>query len=114
MNSVLEATVRGVPMVAMPSRGDTPGIGSRIERAGVGLRTSGRATAEQMRQLIERVLTEESFRQRAKAVREAILAAGGACRAAEIAEEALTTGRPVRGRRDVNGIPCDAFFRSTK
>jgi zeaxanthin glucosyltransferase len=98
LNSVLEAICRAVPMVAVPKRGDTPGIGSRIERAGIGLRPPGRATAEQMRRLIERVLEEESFRQRAQVIQEATLAAGGARRAAEIVEQALETGCPVRGR----------------
>jgi len=98
LNSVLEAICRGVPIVALPRRGDTPGVGARIERSGVGLRTSDRASAETMRQLIDRVLTEESFRQRAQAVQQAMIAAGGACRAADIAEEALITGRPIRRR----------------
>ena len=98
LNSVLEGICRAVPMVALPRRGDTPGVGARIERSGVGLRTSDRASAETMRQLIDRVLTEDSFRQRAKAIQVAMLAAGGVSRAADITEEALTTGRPVRGR----------------
>lgn len=113
LNTVLEAICRAVPMVAIPKRGDTPGIGSRIERSGVGLRTSSHPTAVQVRQLIDRVLTEDSFRQRAAAVGEAIRAAGGASRAAEIVEKALTTGRPVRGRRDVKEPPCDASLTST-
>jgi zeaxanthin glucosyltransferase len=100
VNSVLEAICRAVPMVAVPSRGDTPAMGSRIERAGIGMRTSPRASAEQMRQLIQRLLEEESFRRRAESLREAMIAAGGVHRAAEIVEEALTTKRPVR--RDSN------------
>lgn len=98
LNSVLESICRAVPMVALPRRGDTPGVGARIERSGVGLRTSDRASAEKLRQLIDRVLTGDSFRQRAQAIQAAMLAAGGVSRAAEITEEALTTGRPVRGK----------------
>jgi zeaxanthin glucosyltransferase len=96
VNSVLEAICRAVPMVAVPSRGDTPAMGSRIERAGIGVRTTPRASAEQMRSLIQRVLEEKSFRRSAESLRDAMIAAGGVRRAAEIAEEALTTGRPVR------------------
>jgi len=40
------------------------------------------------------VLGDDRFRQRAKVLQQAMIAAGGACRAADIAEEALTTRRP--------------------
>jgi hypothetical protein len=45
--------------------------------------------------MIKRLLTEEPFRQRAVQLQRAMAATGGARRAAEIAEQALTTGRPV-------------------
>jgi zeaxanthin glucosyltransferase len=104
MNSTLEAIGRGVPMVALPYAIDQPGIATRIERAGVGLQGSfRRCRPAELRRLVERVLTEESFRHRAKELRQAMLAAGGARRAAAIAEQALTTGRPVyRGTEPSN------------
>ena len=96
VNTVLEAICRAVPMVALPRTDDQPGMGSRIERAGIGLRASfGRCTPVELRRMIERVLAEETFRQRSREVQQAMVAAGGARRAAEIAEEALTTRRPV-------------------
>jgi UDP:flavonoid glycosyltransferase YjiC (YdhE family) len=95
-NTVLEAICRAVPMVALPRSGDQPGMGSRIEHAGIGLRASfGRCTSANLRRLIERVLAGETFRQRSRAVQQAMVAAGGVQRAAEIAEEALTARRPV-------------------
>jgi MGT family glycosyltransferase len=96
LNTTLESLSRGVPLVALPRSADQPGNASRIERAGAGLRTSFlHSTPEELRRLVERVLTEETFRRKARELRQALLAAGGARRAAEIAEQALTTGRPV-------------------
>lgn len=98
VNTVLEALERGVPMVALPRSVDQLGMGSRIEHAGVGLRASFRGCRPRvLRGLIERVLSDDAFRQRARRLQQAMIAAGGAARAAEIAEEAWTTRRPVHG-----------------
>jgi len=97
VNTVLEAICQGVPMVVLPRNGDQLGMAARIERSGVGLRASfRRGTPDQLRRLIQRVLSEDGFRQRAREVRKAMIAAGGASRAADIVEEALSTRRPVR------------------
>ena len=97
VNTVLEALCRGVPMVALPRSVDQPGMGTRIAHAGVGLLASfQQSTPGQIRALVQRVLAEDSFRRRAKELQKALIAAGGVNRAADIAEEALTTGRPVR------------------
>jgi MGT family glycosyltransferase len=96
VNTVLESLSRAVPIVALPRSADQPAMGSRIAHAGVGLLGSfRRSTAWQIRELVERVLSEETFRQRAQDMQKALAAAGGVCRAAEIAERALLTGRPV-------------------
>jgi MGT family glycosyltransferase len=96
-NTVMEALSRAVPIVAIPRNADQPGVAARVEYAGVGLRAcSRRVTTDHLRRMIERVLTEEPFRQRALQLQQAIAAAGGARRAADIVEEALTTRRPVR------------------
>jgi zeaxanthin glucosyltransferase len=96
VNSVLEALVRGVPMVVLPRGDDQPGMGARVVRSGVGLRASfSRSTPEEVRGLVQRVLADETFRRRARELQRPLLAAGGVRRAAEIAEQALMTGRPV-------------------
>jgi len=97
VNTVLEAICRGVPMVVLPRNGDHLGMASRIEHSGAGLRASfRRCTPEELRRLIQRVLSEDGFRQRARELQKTMVAAGGASRAADIAEEALATRRPVR------------------
>ena len=106
VNSVLEALSRGVPMVALPRNADQPAMAARIAHAGVGLLGSfRRTTAWQLHELVERVLAEQTFRQRAQDMQKALAAAGGARRAADIAEEALLAQKPVR-RLDTGGGPA--------
>jgi MGT family glycosyltransferase len=96
VNTVLEAACRGLPVLALPRTCDQFGMGTRIRRAGVGLVTSfRRSTSDQIRRLVQKILAEESFRTQAGAMQEAMIAAGGVRRAADIAEEALLTRQPV-------------------
>jgi len=96
VNTVLESLCRGVPMVALPRTNDQPGMASRIVYSGTGLcGSSQHSTAAEIRGMVQRALAENTFRQRAMAMKETMVAAGGAIRAAEIAEVALTTGSPV-------------------
>jgi MGT family glycosyltransferase len=95
VNTVLEALNRGVPMVAMPRAGDQMGMAARMEHCGAGLCGSfRRTTPKQLRRMIERVLSEECFRRRSREVGQAMSAAGGVQRAADIAERVLSNGQP--------------------
>ncbi len=98
LNTTLEAVSRGVPMVALPRSADQPGNAARIEYSGAGLRASfHHSPPAELRRVIERVLTEDTFRRRAQELQQAMRAAGGVQRAAEIAEQALTTYCPGLG-----------------
>ncbi len=102
-NTTLESLSVGVPIVALPRSADQPAIAARVAYSGAGLVGSfHNSTPEQIRALVHRVLTEDSFRERARELQRALDAAGGSSRAADITEEALTTRRPVR-RQSVNG-----------
>lgn len=95
-NTVMEAISQGVPMVAVPRNADQPGIAARVAYAGAGLVHSPRQLdPASLREKIVRVLSGESFRRRAAELREANARAGGANRAAEIAERAFLERRPV-------------------
>ncbi len=97
INTVMESLSQGVPMIALPRSADQPATASRVAHAGVGLQGSyGHSTVEELREMVERVLAEDCFRRRAKELQQTLIAAGGASRAADIAEEVLATGRPVR------------------
>ena len=101
-NTVLDSISRAVPMVALPRSADQPAMGSRIVHAGVGLRGSfWHSSARHIRRLVQEVLAEDTFWQRAKKVQKAMIAAGGVSRAADIVEEAFSTRRPVIRRGEI-------------
>jgi MGT family glycosyltransferase len=106
-NSTLEALRHGVPLVALPRSADQPALAARVERAGVGLVGSfSRSTPAQLRALISRILGDDSFRDRARRMQQALAVAGGTPRAADIVELALRTGRPVARGGDGNARPA--------
>lgn len=89
-NSTMEGLSRGVPLVAIPRSADQPGIAARVEYVGAGLRAFFRTvTPDELRDMIRRVLTDDRFRRKAGELQQAIAAAGGAGRAADIIEDVL-------------------------
>jgi MGT family glycosyltransferase len=96
VNTVLEALTRGVPMLILPRGADQPSMAARVTHSGVGLCASfQRFRPAQLRTMVARLLTDQTFRQRANKLQQAMAGTGGVARAAEIAEKALTTLRPV-------------------
>jgi len=96
LNTTLESLANGVPMVAIPVTNDQPAVAARIAHTGVGEFTSlKRLSAAKLRRLITRVLETDSYRQRAQSIHEEIAGLHGPSRAAEIVEQAITTGQPV-------------------
>src|SRR5690606_1868984 len=82
--TVSETFCVGKPMVVAPIRDDQPIIASQVERAGAGLTVRySRVTAEQLRECIDRVLTDKRFREGAERIQAAYAAAGGVQRAAD-------------------------------
>ena len=102
-NTTLEALHFGVPMVALPRSADQPAMAARLEHAGVALRGSfWKSTPEGLRKLVNRVLTEPHFRQRADELRQALSQTGGAAHAADLIEAMLRTGKPITNARTSN------------
>src|SRR6476469_542605 len=96
MNTTLESLSNGVPMVAIPVANDQPGVAARIAYTGVGeLVSLKELSVSKVRSAIVKVLTQESDKQRAIALQEAIGRSGGVKRAADIIEQAVLTGKPV-------------------
>jgi MGT family glycosyltransferase len=84
MNSVSESLHHGVPLVVVPQMGEQDIIASRVEELGAGLRLAKtEVTADRLRQAVQRVLGDASFRTEAGLVRESFDAAGGAARGAD-------------------------------
>jgi len=96
MNTTLESLSNGVPMVAIPVANDQPGVAARIAWTGVGEVVSLKElSVSKVRSAIGKVLTQESYKQRAIEMQEAIGRSGGTKRAADIIEQAVLTRKPV-------------------
>jgi MGT family glycosyltransferase len=84
MNSVSESLFYGVPMTVVPQMGEQAIIGRRVAQLGAGIcLTNEEATAPRLRESVQRLLTDDSFRQQADAIRRSFADAGGTPRAAE-------------------------------
>jgi MGT family glycosyltransferase len=96
MNTTLESLSNGVPMVAIPIANDQPGVAARIAWTGTGEVVSlSRLSVNRLRSAVQRVLTEDSYKNNASRLQEAIARAGGVRRAADIVEQAISTRKPV-------------------
>ena len=96
MNTTLECLTNGIPMVAIPIALDQPGVAARIAWTGAGEAIPvKRLTVPRLRKAISQVLTQPSYKQNALRLQEAIKRAGGVTRAADIIEQAVSTGKPV-------------------
>lgn len=89
-NSVLEAISHGVPMIAIPSSGDTPAMAARLVAAGVGVHIPARrAHPDVLRARIVCGLADAPMRERAASLSALVRDAGGAHAAATIIEGVL-------------------------
>lgn len=92
LNTTLESLSYGVPMVAIPVTDDQPGVTARIAWTGVGeLVTLSRLNVNKMQKTIEKVLKEQSYKQNAVRLQEAIRRTKGVYRAVDIIEQAVST-----------------------
>ncbi|MEL4896854.1 glycosyltransferase [Crocosphaera sp. Alani8] len=96
MNTTLECLTNGVPMVAIPIANDQPGIAARIVWSGCGEAVPiKQIKVSKLRTAIQKVLTEDSYKENALRLQAAIKKAGGVSRAIDIVEEAVSTRKPV-------------------
>ncbi|BAZ18662.1 glycosyl transferase family protein (plasmid) [Calothrix sp. NIES-4071] len=96
MNTTMECVKYGVPMVAIPVANDQPGVAARIAwtRAGEFV-TLKKLNVASLRAAVTKVLTQESYKQNVLKLQKATKSAGGVSRAADIIEQAISTGKPV-------------------
>jgi MGT family glycosyltransferase len=89
-NTVCEALAHGLPLVVTPIRDDQPIIAQQVAAAGAGIRLRfDRLSAAQLRDAVQTVLGDPSYRTAAAAVRDSFAAAGGAGTAADHIEDLL-------------------------
>ena len=83
-------------MVAIPITNDQPGVAARIVWTGCGeMIKLSKLNAPRLRSSIERVLTQESYRNNTTRLQTANQQAGGVIKAADIIEQVMSTGKPV-------------------
>jgi MGT family glycosyltransferase len=96
--SVLAALQAGLPIVVLASIWDQAELAWRVQETGAGLRLSPwRATPERMREAVEQVLVDPSFRQKAAVMQAALAGYHGPARATELIEDLV--GCACRARR---------------
>jgi MGT family glycosyltransferase len=94
LNTVLESLACGIPMIVLPVTYDQPGVGARVEYAGVGRSIPiALLTLERLRVAVRTVLDDPAYRVRAGLLRSSIEAADGLNRAADLIESAFGTRR---------------------
>lgn len=85
MNTTLESLSHGVPLVAIPIANDQPGVAARIAWTGAGeFITLKKLTVAKLRETVQRVLTEDFYRQNAEKLQADIQYVGGLEAAANI------------------------------
>jgi MGT family glycosyltransferase len=90
LNTALESLAHRVPMVAIPIGYDQPGVAARIAHHGTGeLIEVDELTTDRLRVLIEKVLREPSYRERAEYFQKVISKTRGLDVAADIIEQAF-------------------------
>lgn len=98
LNTVLEGITAQCPLLVMPVGFDQPAIAARVAYHGLGRGVSRHASASALARQISALLNEgNDYQHRLAQASEALRQAGGAARAAAIAERALQTGRAVTG-----------------
>ena len=89
-NTTCEALARGLPLVVAPIKDDQPIVADQVVAAGAALRVKfGRVQVAELRDAVQRVLTEPGFRAAASTIAASFVAAGGAAAAALAVEDLL-------------------------
>jgi zeaxanthin glucosyltransferase len=90
LNTVLESLAQGVPQLAIPITYDQPGVAARIAHKKTGVVTSlDKSTADHLASLLNKVLTDPTYRENARKLQKAITEANGLSVAADLIEESL-------------------------
>ncbi|WP_257127471.1 macrolide family glycosyltransferase [Bacillus sp. AFS094611] len=78
MNSIHEGLYNGIPLIVIPQSADQPVIAKQVENLGAGVKLSMKElTVEQLRESVEFVLNNPSYKEAALNLKESFLKSGG-------------------------------------
>jgi MGT family glycosyltransferase len=98
--TVCQSLGLGLPLVLAPVGAEQPVVANQVVRAGAGVRvTFDRASPDDLRAAVERVLTDPRFRRAAARVRDSFVDAGGAAAAADRLEALARPAAAAPGAR---------------
>src|SRR4029077_5904918 len=101
LNTVLESLAQGVPQLAIPVTYDQPGVAARIAHKRTGVVTSITGlSADRLAFLLEKVLTNPTYRENARKLQKAITQANGLSVAADLIEESLGARKKINAAAD--------------
>ncbi|WP_017348693.1 glycosyltransferase [Pantoea sp. A4] len=89
LNTMIDAVQQQTPLLIVPLAFDQPGVAARVTWHGIGHRLSRFAKADALGERLEQLIGDEAVHHNLARLRPALLAGGGATRAAAIAEQAL-------------------------
>jgi MGT family glycosyltransferase len=90
LNTVLESLAQGVPQVAVPVTFDQPGVAARVAHNQTGVVTSlNKLTTDHLSTLLNEVLNDSTYRDRARKLQKAIAKTNGLSVAADLVETSL-------------------------
>lgn len=95
LNTVVDAVQSATPMLAVPLAFDQPGVAARIVHHGIGQSASRFAGSHILAKRLSELFNNDSYRLRLRAMHPTLMQAGGAAKAARVAEQALSERRPV-------------------
>lgn len=91
MNSSSEALYYGVPLVVVPVTGDQPLVAKRVAEVGAGIRLNRKEiTPELLRETVEKVMDDVTFKEKSHKVGESLRDAGGYKKAIEEIEQFMS------------------------
>ncbi|MCJ8330235.1 MAG: glycosyltransferase [Lentisphaeria bacterium] len=89
MNTTMETLTMGKPMICLPVTNDQPSIASRVEWIGAGIAIRKKPKATKIKDAIEKILADDSYRRCAKKVQEEIAELNSLESASEIIESLM-------------------------
>jgi MGT family glycosyltransferase len=96
LNTTLETLSEGLPMVGIPITNDQPGVATRVEFLGAGIKIPVKnVTTERLRSAVQKIQCDGRYRSRARDLANQIAQVDGPALAAALIETAFTTREPV-------------------